>query len=163
MKATCYPTRLDRLLAGELSGAQALELRAHLRECGACAHELAWQRQERGLLAQRARGARAAAAARPGLRWEALEQRLRQVPARARARWERRGTMAAGALAAMLVAAFSLVLGAEPLPESSWGGELVSRAPGPEAACIEPGPDAVARHEARFEACLLASPLVSLR
>ena len=79
--------------------------------------------------------------------------------------WAHRGTMAAGAMAAVLVAAFSVMLGGQPLPEGgSWGGELVSRAPSAEAsACIDPGPDSVARHEARFGACLLASPLLSLR
>jgi len=162
----CAPSRVDQLLAGELAPAQAEALRAHVQRCGACAHELAWQRQERTLLAQRARLRAQAAQPRPGLRWETLEQRLRQVPARARAHWGHRGTMALGALAAMLVAGFSVVLSAQPAPDAggAWGGaELVSRAPSAEADCIEPGPDAVARHEARFGACLLASPLVSLR
>ena len=186
---SCRPSQLDQLLAGELPPAEADALRAHLQRCAACAHELAWQRQERALFAQRVAAAAAAAgtpaapvaarrwerggAARTagsggspgGLRWEALEARLRQAPARVRASWAHRGTMAAGAMAAVFVAAFSVMLGVQPLPEGgSWGGELVSRAPSAEAsACIDPGPDSVARHEARFGACLLASPLLSLR
>ena len=168
--SSCTPSRLDRLLAAELPAAEAEALRAHVQRCSACAHELAWQRQERGLFLQRTRRRSSAAAARPALRWEALEQRLRQaVPAvRARAQWGHRGTMALGALAAVLVAGFSVMLSAQPATElDAWVGgsssEWMTRAPSPEADCIEPGPDAVARHEARFGACLLASPLISRR
>ena len=76
--------------------------------------------------------------------------------------------MALGALAAVLVAGFSVMLSAQPAPATdAWAGgyssEWMTRAPNAEADCIEAGPDAVARHEARFGACLLASPLVSLR
>ncbi len=168
----CPPARLDGLLAAELPAAEAEALRAHVQRCGACAHELAWQRQEKSLFAQRARRLASAAQARPALRWGALEQRLRQaVPARAAraAQWGHRGTKALGALAAMLVAGFSVMLSAQPAPAAAdpWAGgsssEWMTRAPSAEADCIEGGPDAVARHEARFGACLLASPLVSLR
>ena len=167
----CPPARLDGLLAAELPAAEAEALRAHVQRCGACAHELAWQRQEKSLFTQRARRLTGAAQARPALRWGALEQRLRQaVPARAaRAQWGHRGTMALGALAAMLVAGFSVMLSAAPPAPAmdAWAGgyssEWVTRAPSAETYCIEDGPDAVARHEARFGACLLASPLISLR
>ena len=43
--SSCTPSRLDRLLYAELPAAEAEALRAHVQRCGACAHELAWQRQ----------------------------------------------------------------------------------------------------------------------
>lgn len=103
---------------------------------------------------------------RPALNFEALEAKLRPAPAPRQARREHRGVVAMmGAAAAVAFMALSMA----PRPhstslsslssfssEESWSEGLVSIAQVP--ACMDPSVDAVARVEARFGACLLASP-----
>jgi hypothetical protein len=71
--------------------------------------------------------------------------------------------MALGAAAAVVFVALSLVPQARhtSFSEESWGDGLVSVAT--VQACMDPSVEAVARVEARFGACLLASPAWTLR
>jgi anti-sigma factor RsiW len=153
MSHPCQQSELDALLAGELSPEQEERVRAHAEGCAACARELAWLRMERGWMAQRARRTPPRAA----LDFSALEARLRP-PALRGARWAHRGKMAMGAAAAMAFMAFSL-LSARPIAslEDPLLGDGLSSAAAVNA-CVDPFGDAVALHEARFAACLLATP-----
>jgi len=150
----CRESELDALLAGELSAEDAERVRAHAAGCATCTRSLAWQKLERGWMAQRARRM----PSRPALSFGALEARLR-APTPRRVPWSYVGRMAVGAAAAVLFVALSLVPGPGPTSltsEEPWTEGLVSVATVP--ACMDPSIEAVARVEARFGACLLASP-----
>jgi anti-sigma factor RsiW len=149
----CRESELDALLAGELSAEDAERVRAHAAACATCTRSLAWQKLERGWLAQRARRM----PSRPALSFSALEARLK-VPAPRQAQWSHVGRMALGAAAAVLFVALSLMPRPGPslTSEETWSEGLVSVATVP--ACMDPSVEAVARMEARFGACLLASP-----
>ena len=150
----CRESELDALLAGELSAEDAERVRAHAAACATCTRSLAWQKLERGWLAQRARRM----PSRPALSFSALEARLK-VPAPRQAQWSHVGRMALGAAAAVLFVALSLMPKPGPsslTSEETWSEGLVSVATVP--ACMDPSVEAVARMEARFGACLLASP-----
>ena len=54
-KPPCRESELDALLAGELSAEAAERVRAHAAACATCTRSLAWQKLERGWMAQRAR------------------------------------------------------------------------------------------------------------
>jgi anti-sigma factor RsiW len=145
---------LDALLAGELSAEDAERVRAHAALCATCTRALAWQRLERGWMAQRARRM----PSRPALSYGALEARLR-APVPRRSPWVPRGLMALGAVAAVLFVALGLMPRSAPpafSAEETWGDGLMSVAT--VEACMDPSIEAVARVEARFGACLLASP-----
>lgn len=156
MSTPCREPELDALLAGELSPEEAERVSAHAATCVTCTRALAWLRTERGWMAQRARRM----TARPALSFEALEARLRPPPAPRQVRRELVAMMGAAAAVAFMalsmmprspstsLAAFS--------SEDAWSEGLVSMAQVP--ACMDPSVDAVARVEARFGACLLASP-----
>ncbi len=153
-KPPCRESELDALLAGELSAEDAERVRAHAAACAACSRSLAWQKLERGWMAQRARRM----PSRPALSFSALEARLR-APTPRRVPWASVGRMAVGAAAAVLFVALSVVPGPGPTSltsEEPWTEGLVSVATVP--ACMDPSIEAVARVEARFGACLLASP-----
>ncbi|QRK10632.1 zf-HC2 domain-containing protein [Archangium violaceum] len=160
MSPPCRESDLDALLAGELSEEEAERVSAHATTCVTCARTLAWLRLERGWMAQRARRM----PSRPALSFGALEARLRPSQAPHQGRWEHGGRMALGAVAAVAFMALSLVPQARPTSfdsEEPWGDGLVSVATVP--ACMDPSVEAVARVEARFGACLLASPARPLR
>jgi anti-sigma factor RsiW len=168
MSTPCRESDLDALLAGELSAEEAGRVSAHAATCAPCTRALAWLRTERGWMAQRARRM----PSRPALSFEALEARL-NPPAPRQARREHRGGMVAmmGAAAAMVFMAVSMLPRTHSpsgttfsslsslssfSSEDAWSEGLVSRAQVP--ACMDPSVEAVARVEARFGACLLASP-----
>lgn len=163
MSTPCRESDLDALLAGELSAEEAARVSAHAATCGTCAKTLAWLRLERGWMAQRARRM----PSRPALSFGALEARLRPVSAPRRARWEHAGRMALGAAAAVAFMVLSLAPQVGPTSleslssEESWGEGLVSVSTVP--ACMDPSVEAVARVEASYGACLLASPASPLR
>lgn len=159
MSTPCREPELDALLAGELSPEEAERVSAHAATCATCTRALAWLRTERGWMAQRARRM----PARPALSFEALEARLRPPPAPRQVRREPRGRVAMmGAAAAVAFMALSMMPRSPSMSRSSfssedaWSEGLVSMAQVP--ACMDPSVDAVARVEARFGACLLASP-----
>lgn len=159
MSTPCREPELDALLAGELSPEEAGRVSEHAATCATCTRALAWLRTERGWMAQRARRM----PSRPALDFEALEARLRPAPAPRQARREPRGLVAMmGAAAAVAFMALSMLPGSPSSSrsafssEESWSEGLVSIAQVP--ACMDPSVDAVARVEARFGACLLASP-----
>ncbi|QRN97991.1 zf-HC2 domain-containing protein [Archangium violaceum] len=155
MSHPCRESDLDALLAGELSAEEAERVREHVATCAGCTQSLAWLRMERGWMAQRARRMPARAA----LNFGALEARLRAAAAAPRrGEWSHRGMMAMGAAAAVFFVLLSLVPGNPTLTlsEEPWRDGLVSVAQ--VEACMDPSLEAVARVEARFGACLLASP-----
>lgn len=158
MSTPCRESDLDALLAGELSAEESARVGAHAAACGTCAKTLAWLRLERGWMAQRARRT----PPRRALSFEALEARLRPVSVPRRPRWEHAGRMALGAAAAVAFVVLSLVPQSGPTSRESlsseevWGDGLVSVAAVP--ACMDPSVEEVARVEASFGACLLASP-----
>lgn len=163
MSTPCRESELDALLAGELSPEEAGRVSAHAATCATCTRALAWLRTERGWMARRARRM----PPRPALRFEALEARLRARAAPPRpARREHRGLVAMmGIAAAVAFMALSMVPGPHPTSrasfasfssEDTWSEGLVSISRVP--ACMDPSIEAVARVEARFGACLLASP-----
>lgn len=158
MSTPCRESDLDALLAGELSAEEAARVSAHAAACGTCAKTLAWLRLERGWMAQRARRT----PSRPALSFGALEARLRPASVPRRARWEYAGRMALGAAAAVAFVVLSLVPRTASFEsrasEEAWGDGLVSVATVP--ACMDPSVEAVARVEATYGACLLASPMV---
>ena len=150
----CSESELDALLAGELDAEEAERVRAHAATCATCTRALAWQRLERGWMAQRARRM----PSRPALSYGALEARLR-APAPRRSPWAHRGMVALGAVAAVLFVTLSLVPRPGPTSfsaEETWGDGLMSVAT--VQACMDPSIEEVARVEARSGACLLASP-----
>ena len=162
MSTPCREPELDALLAGELSPEEAGRVSEHAATCATCTRALAWLRTERGWMAQRARRM----PSRPALGFEALEARL-HPPAPRQARREHRGGMVAmmGAAAAVVFMAVSMLPRTHSTPgasfsslssEDAWSEGLVSMAQVP--ACMDPSVEAVARVEARFGACLLASP-----
>jgi anti-sigma factor RsiW len=158
MSSPCRESDMDALLAGELTAEEAERVRAHAATCATCTRSQAWLRLERGWMAQRARRL----PPRPALSFGALEARLRPAAPR-RGRWEHRGMMALGAAAAMVFVALNLAQQARPTSfassfasEEPWSEGLVSVAA--VEACMDPSIDAVARVEAHFGACLLASP-----
>jgi anti-sigma factor RsiW len=154
----CRESELDALLAGELSPEEAERVRAHAATCATCTRSLAWLKVERGWMARRARHQ----PSRPALRFSALEARLRPpVPHRS---WRSHlGSVALGAAAAVAFVALHLAPRTSPpsLSEENWSEGLVSRAT--VDACMDPSIEAVARVEARFGACLLASPAHPVR
>ncbi|MCY1083001.1 anti-sigma factor family protein [Archangium lansingense] len=163
MSTPCRESDLDALLAGELSPEEAERVSAHAASCATCTRALAWLRTERGWMAQRARRM----PSRPALSFEALEARLRPTPAPRQARREHRGGLVAmmGAAAAVAFMALSMMprshqtslsAFASMSSEDAWSEGLISIAQVP--ACMDPSVEAVARVEARFGACLLASP-----
>lgn len=160
MSTPCRESDLDALLAGELTPEEAGRASAHAATCATCTRALAWLRMERGWMAQRARRM----PSRPALNFEALEARLHPPPAPRQARREHRGGLVAmmGAAAAVVFMALSMLPRTHPTSrasfssEDAWSEGLVSIARVP--ACMDPSVDAVARVEARFGACLLASP-----
>lgn len=158
MSTPCRESDLDALLAGELSAQEAARVSAHAAACGTCAKTLAWLRLERGWMAQRARRT----PSRPALSFGALEARLRPASMPRRARWEHAGRMMLGAAAAVAFVVMSLVPQTASFDsrssEEAWGDGLVSVATVP--ACMDPSVEAVARVEATYGACLLASPVV---
>ncbi|HEX8434805.1 zf-HC2 domain-containing protein [Archangium sp.] len=158
MSHPCRESDLDALLAGELPAEAAERVRAHAAMCASCTRTLSWLRMERGWMAQRARRQPTRAA----LDFGALEARLRPAVPR-RGQWSHRGMMAFGAVAAVLCVALSLVPPSRPasFSEEPWGDGLVSVAT--VEACMDPSVEAVARMEASFGACLLASPAHPLR
>jgi anti-sigma factor RsiW len=168
MSLACREQELDAWLAGELSPADAERVRAHAESCAACAHALSWLKLERGWMNQRARRM----PARPALSFSALEARLAQAsvapaapapamePRRAappRRHRSHRGVMALGAAAAVAFVLFGM---AQVSPvnslEEPWNQEAL--ASGLLQACVDPSGEAVAATEARFGACLIASP-----
>lgn len=164
MSTPCRESDLDALLAGELGAEEAGRVSEHAATCATCTRALAWLRTERGWMAQRARRM----PSRPALSFEALEAKL-HPPAPRQARREHRGGMVAmmGAAAAMVFMVVSMLprtpstSGASfssrsSFSEDAWSEGLVSMAQVP--ACMDPSVEAVARVEARFGACLLASP-----
>ena len=158
MSLACREQDLDALLAGELSPAEAQRVRAHAEQCAACTHALAWQKLERGWMAQRARRT----PARPALSFSTLEARLAAVaPARPaaarRVHWSHRGVMALGAAAAMAFIVFGMAQ-VRPVSalEEPWSQEVL--ASGLLEACVDTSGDEMAATEARFSACLIASP-----
>ncbi len=157
MSHPCRESDLDALLTGELSSEDAERVRAHAATCASCTRTLSWLRMERGWMAQRARRQPSRAA----LNFSALEARLRPAVPR-RGQWSHRGMMALGAVAAVMLVAFSLVpQRTASLSEEQWGDGLVSVAT--VEACMDPSVEAVARVEASVGACLLASPAHALR
>jgi anti-sigma factor RsiW len=157
MSHGCRESELDALLAGELSPEGEARVRAHVQGCAACTQSLAWLKLERGWMAQRARRQ----PARPALAFSALEARLQPVRAH-RAAWAHRGKMALSAAAAMAFVAFSVLrAGPASFEEPLLQEGLVSL--GGVEASMDPGFEAVALHEARFSACLLATPVQPLR
>jgi anti-sigma factor RsiW len=153
MSPPCRESDLDALLAGELSVEAAERVRAHAATCAGCTQALTWLRMERGWMAQRARRM----PARPALSFGALEARLRAAAPR-QGEWSHRGRMLTAAAAAAAFVLLSLVPRnpTQTLSEEPWGEGLVSMAR--VEACMDPSVEAVARVEARFGACLLASP-----
>jgi anti-sigma factor RsiW len=158
MSPPCRESDLDALLAGELSAQEAERVRAHAATCAGCTQSLTWLRMERGWMAQRARRM----PARPALSFGALEARLRTATPR-QGEGSHRGRMAMAAAAAVTFLLLSLVPKnpTQTLSEEPWGDGLVSMAR--VEACMDPSLEAVARVEARFGACLLASPAHPLR
>ncbi|NTX07649.1 MULTISPECIES: anti-sigma factor [Myxococcus] len=160
--STCRESELDALLAGELAPEDAARVRAHAEGCAACKHALAWQRLERGWMAQRARRE----PARPALSFAALEARLAHEPqapvrhARREGQWRHWGKMAMAAAAAVAFVGLSLPRGGTGVggtTEEPWSRELIV------ATGVEACEDAAAALEARVGACLIASPMVALR
>lgn len=155
----CRESELDALLAGELSPEEAERVRAHAATCAACTRSLAWLKVERGWMARRSRHQ----PSRPALRFSALEVRLR--PPTSHRSWRSYlGSVALGAAAVVaLVALINLAPRTSPpsLSEENWSEGLVSRAT--VDVCMDPSIEAVARVEARFGACLLASPAHPVR
>jgi anti-sigma factor RsiW len=166
MSPHCPEQDLDALLAGELAPAEATRVRAHAEGCAACTQALAWLKMERGWMAQRARRM----PSRPALNFEALQVRLASAPARAPApalrpflgqlaAWAASGKMALGAVAAM---ALLLLHTAQMSPasslEESWTQDALASGL---LACEDTSSQEVAAMEARFEACLIASPVLS--
>lgn len=160
----CCPPReaLDALARREASAQEERSLHAHFAGCASCAHEWAWLQLEHGWMSQRAVSEDARARRRPALSFEALTARLAPpappTPSRLRAqltRWVSQGPWAIAAAAAAFVA---VVMSSAPraLPEEPWGGELMSVVR--VEACWDSSAEAVAREEARFEACLMATP-----
>lgn len=163
MSLACREQELDALLAGELSPAEAERVRAHAEGCAACQHVLSWLKLERGWMVQRARRP----SERPQLDFSAVQARLAAassaVPARRaephRAEWSHRGKLAAALAAAVAFFIFSAPRQVGPVHsvEEPWSSQevLVS---GLLQACVDPSGEAVEATEARFGACLIASP-----
>lgn len=171
MSLACREQELDALLAGELSPADAERVRTHAEGCAACTHTLAWLKLERGWMAQRARRM----PSRPALSFSALEARLaeakvaeprRAEPRRAvrseprRGHWSHRGMMALGAAAAVAFMVFG-VSQVRPVNslEEPWSQEVL--ASGLLEACVDTSGEDMAATEARFRACLIASPALA--
>jgi anti-sigma factor RsiW len=174
MSLACREQELDALLAGELSPADAERVRTHAEGCAACTHTLAWLKLERGWMAQRARRM----PERPALNFAALESRLagantaRPVAVSApearraerasprRGHWSHRGVMALGAAAAVAFMLFG-VTQVRPVNslEESWSQEVL--ASGLLQACVDTSGEEMAATEARFNACLIASPALA--
>ncbi|HEX5752220.1 MAG TPA: anti-sigma factor [Archangium sp.] len=159
MSTPCRESELDALLAGELSAEEAERVSAHAATCATCTRALAWLRTERGWMAQRARRM----PARPALRFEALEAKLRPASVARPPHREHRGWVAMmGAAAAVAFMALSMAPRSHSTShggfssEDGWSEGMVSIARVP--ACMDPSVEAVARVEATFGACLLASP-----
>ncbi len=172
MSLACREQELDALLAGELSPADAERVRTHAEGCAACTHTLAWLRLERGWMAQRARRM----PARPALSFSTLEARLAAAkvaaptpgaephravrPAPRRGHWSHRGMMALGAAAAVAFMVFGM---AQVRPvnslEEPWSQEVL--ASGLLQACVDTSGEEMAATEARFSACLIASPAMA--
>lgn len=166
MNSHCPEQDLDALVAGELSPPEAGRVRAHAETCAACTQALAWLKLERGWMTQRARRM----PERPALNFEALQARLEAAPARPvapaprtsprwRERWAATGKMALGAAAA---AAF-LIINMSQMPpaaslEESWTQDALASGL---LACVDTSSQEVAAMEARFGACLIASPVLS--
>lgn len=179
MSLACREQELDALLAGELSPSDAERVRAHAESCAACTHTLAWLKLERGWMAQRARRM----PSRPALDFSALEARLaaaksapepvaeprraaRAEPHRAtraeprRSQWSNRGVMVLGAAAAVAFMFFG-VAQVRPVNslEEPWSQEVL--ASGLLEACVDTSGEEMAATEARFSACLIASPAMA--
>ncbi len=163
MSTPCRESDLDALLAGELSPEEAGRVSAHAAGCATCTRTLAWLRAERGWMAQRARRM----PPRPALSYEALETKLHPPATPRPPRREHRGGVVAmmGAAAAVAYMALSMAPRSHPTSlapfaamssEDTWSEGLISIAQVP--ACMDPRVEAVARVEAHFGACLLASP-----
>ncbi len=69
---TCPRERLEALVYGELTSAQAVEVERHAAGCDDCAAELAWLRTERAALRERADREPEL----PAALWEGIEQRI---------------------------------------------------------------------------------------
>ncbi|WP_434346886.1 anti-sigma factor family protein [Myxococcus virescens] len=161
--SACRETELDALLADELSPEDAARVRAHTQACPACQHALSWLRAERGWMAQRARRM----PARPALDFAALESRLRKpvVPAAPKVSWMHWGKMLTAALASVaFVGITTLQVTRLPSADEPWPrNDALTTATWAVDWCDDPSREAVAALEARVGACLVASPLITLR
>lgn len=140
--SACDAARLERWLDEGLDR----EAGAHLERCLDCARELRLLREERALFSERARGP-----ALPLPKFEAvlLASRAPQP------RWSRRAAPAwiMGAVAA----AAMMLVGVQPAPQVALAsGDACFLADGEDAPSAEL---AEATEDARFEACLVASPV----
>lgn len=176
--AACRTHALEAWLTGALSSVEAAAVEAHVRACGACAHSLSWLKLERAWMAQRARRT----PPRSALQWEQLEARLSAAatlppsvaasgaslsaplpgappPApvlRVPARRAHRPAMALGAVAAVVLVSFSLLLSSSRrVPEGTEAAGL--------EACVDPVGEAMSALEVRVGACLVASPVLTQR
>ncbi|MDC0712310.1 zf-HC2 domain-containing protein [Stigmatella sp. ncwal1] len=166
MSPPCREQDLDALLAEELSPAEAERVRTHAEGCASCAHSLSWMKLERGWMTQRARRM----PSRPALNFEALQARLATAPARpapperrpAPGRtwsWSSPGKMALGVAAAVAFLAVNLTrMPPASSIEESWTQEALASGM---LACEDTSSQEVAAMEARFGACLIASPVLS--
>ncbi|SEU02326.1 anti-sigma factor family protein [Stigmatella erecta] len=163
MNPHCPEQDLDALLAGELSPAEAGRVRTHAETCATCAQALAWLKLERGWMAQRARRM----PARPALNFEALQARLESAPTRPREPrtsprwagfWAATGKMALGAAAAVAFLVLHTQLSPAASIEESWTQDALASGL---LACEDTSSQEVAAMEARFGACLIASPVLS--
>ncbi|ADO68284.1 anti-sigma factor family protein [Stigmatella aurantiaca] len=166
MSPPCREQDLDALLAGELPSGEAERVRAHAEGCAACAHALSWMKLERSWMTQRARRM----PSRPALNFETLQARLGTAPARPAPpeprpsprrtwSWSSPGKMALGAAAAVAFLALNMArLPPASSIDESWTQEALASGL---LACEDTSSQEVAAMEARFGACLIASPVLS--
>lgn len=97
--STCQPDGLEALVRGVLGGEEAAAVRAHARECPACARELEWLRLERELVARQRPEPSPSAA-----EWREIERRIAgpAAPPRGPSRLHRRRSLTLAVAAAMV-------------------------------------------------------------
>ena len=161
----CMIDKIEAYALGELGGARAAEVRAHIDACRSCAAELLAVRAELALFAARAEHEREIEAP------PSFDLVLRQSRRVSHGPWTRRAVMGGLCLAAAAAIAlfFSPRGGDDPGAGLSQGTGAPSETAPPEFSCYEGEPisseenayvldRAIVRLEDQYGACLLATP-----
>jgi anti-sigma factor RsiW len=155
---SCDSDALESFVLGELSTAAAAQVAAHARACAHCADEIQWLRREQIAVMAYARSSMAELPAFDAVLGRSCEEAPAGQPTAAPRSWVA-GLATAAALMLALGASLHLRPSGAVRASAAWGGE------GDEIASSEPGfsldtseEEAIAGEEARYEACLWASP-----